>query len=172
MRAKLSTTEQADYRAWAQTHGRGVSQSLNFLRWKLYRKAKNERRFRFYTLYDRVWRRDTLETAWRLVAREGKAAGVDGVTAEAVLARENGVDEFLTGVQEQLRSNSYRPAPIRRVYHNEMNSKLESPALKFAGEPSTGNLSIRFDEGRGGLAFGLAPSSALPVDLQPEGKAQ
>ena len=111
------------------------------------REAKNARRFRFYTLYDRVWRRDTLETAWSLVAQEGKAAGVDGVTAEAVLARENGVDEFLTGVQEQLRSKSYRPAPIRRVYHSEMNSKLESPALKLAGEPSTGNLYTRFDEG-------------------------
>ena len=92
--------------------------------------------------------------------------------AEAVLARENGVDEFLTGVQEQLRSKSYRPAPTRRVYPSEMDSKLERPALKFAGEPSTGNLYTRFDEGRGGLAFGLAPSSTLPVDLQPKGKVQ
>ena len=56
--------------------------------------------------------------------------------------------------------------------HSEMNSKLESPALKFAGEPSTGNLYTRFDEGRGGLAFGLAPSSTLPVDLQLKGKVQ
>ena len=82
----------------------------------------NERRFRFYTLYDRIWRRDTLETAWRLVAKEGKAAGVDGVMAEAVLARENGMDEFLTEVQEQLRSKkSYRPAPIRQVYIPQRN---------------------------------------------------
>ena len=66
-------------------------------------------------MYDRIWRRDTLETAWSLVAEEGKAAGVDGVTAEAVLAQENGVEEFLARVQEQLRSKSYRPAPIRRV---------------------------------------------------------
>ena len=50
------------------------------------------------------------------MAKEGKTAGVDGVTAEAVLARENGVDEFLTEIQEQLRTKSYRPAPIRRVY--------------------------------------------------------
>ena len=72
-------------------------------------------------MYDRIWRRDTLERAWRLVAQEGKAAGVDGVMAEAMLARENGVDEFLTGVQEQLRSKSYRPAPIRRVYIPQRN---------------------------------------------------
>ena len=72
-------------------------------------------------MYGRIWRRDTLETAWSLVAEEGKAAGVDGVTAEAVLAQENGVEEFLTGVQEQLRSKSYRPAPIRRVYIPQRN---------------------------------------------------
>ena len=116
MRAKLSTTEQAEYLAWAKTYGRGSSPSLNLLRWKLYRKAKNERKFRFYTLYDRIWRRDTLWTAWGLVAKEGKAAGVDGVTAAAVTAQENGVDEFLTELQDQLRAKSYRPLPIRRVY--------------------------------------------------------
>ncbi len=93
MRAKLSTTEEAEYRLWAKTYGRGASRRLNLLRWKLYRKAKNERKFRFYTLYDRIWRQDTLWTAWSLVAKQGKAAGVDGVTAEVVLAEENGVDE-------------------------------------------------------------------------------
>ena len=56
-----------------------------------------------------------------LVAEEGKAAGVDGVTAKAVLAQENGVEEFLARVQEQLSSKSYRPAPIRRVYIPQRN---------------------------------------------------
>ncbi len=116
MRAKLSTTEEAEYQVWAKTYGRGISRRLNLLRWKLYRKAKNERKFRFYTLYDRIWRRDTLWTAWGLVAKEGKAAGVDGVTVRTVMAKENGVDEFLTEIQDQLRTKSYRPSPIRRVY--------------------------------------------------------
>ena len=113
MRRKLSTTEEADYQAWVKTYGRGASRSLNLLRWKLYRKAKNERKFRFYTLYDRIWRRDTLFTAWQLVAKEGKAAGVDGVTARAVLAEEDGMDKFLTEIQDQLRTKTYRPLPIR-----------------------------------------------------------
>jgi RNA-directed DNA polymerase len=117
LRGKLSTTEEADYRVWVQTFGRGTSESLNLLRWKLYRKAKNEKKFRFYTLYDRIWRRDTLETAWRLVTEDKeKAPGVDGVTAQAVLAEENGVDQFLTGIQDQLRTRIYRPSPVRRVY--------------------------------------------------------
>ena len=116
MKAKLSTTEKVEYCAWAETHGKGTSQSLNLLRWKLYRKAKSESKFRFYTLYDRICRRDTLETAWELVGRKGKAAGVDGVTAEVVLSKENGVDEFLTGIEKELRTKSYRPSPVLRVY--------------------------------------------------------
>jgi RNA-directed DNA polymerase len=116
LKAKLSATEEAEYRAWVDTYGKGTSRSLNLLRWKLYRKAKNERKFRFYSLYDRICRRDTLETAWELVGKKGKAAGVDGVTAEAVLSQENGVDEFLAGIEEELRTKSYRPSPILRVY--------------------------------------------------------
>jgi hypothetical protein len=41
--------------------------------------------------------------------------------------------------------------------------------MNVAGEPSTGNLYTRFDEGRGGQAYGLVPSSTLPVDLTRSG---
>ena len=43
---------------------------------------------------------------------------------------------------------------------------FDSLTVKFAGESSTGNLYTRFDEGRGGLAFRLAPSSTLLVNFQ------
>jgi RNA-directed DNA polymerase len=70
------------------------------LRWKLNQKAKNEPKFRFCALYDRIFRRDVLEAAWKHVGKKGKAAGIDGVVAEDILAQENGVENFLTNLQE------------------------------------------------------------------------
>ena len=46
-------------------------------------------------------------------------------------------------------------------YLCEMSPNLDSPTVKLAGEPSTGNLYTRFDEGRGGLVYRRAPSSTL-----------
>ena len=89
---------------------------LHQLRWKLNQKAKNEPKFRFYALYDRVCRMDVLEAAWKHVGKKGKAAGIDGVRAEDILAKEGGVEEFLVFLQEELRSKNYRPSPVKRVY--------------------------------------------------------
>ena len=89
---------------------------VHALRWKLHQKAKNEPKFRFYALYDRVYREDVLEAAWRHVGKKGKAAGIDGMRAEDLLAKENGVEDLLHDLHEELRSKSYRPDPVKRVY--------------------------------------------------------
>lgn len=89
---------------------------LQELRGKLNQKAKKEPKFRFYALYDRIYRKDVLEAAWKHVGKKGKAPGIDGVRAEDILADENGVETFLTTLQEELRTKSYRPREVKRVY--------------------------------------------------------
>jgi len=89
---------------------------LHQLRWKLNQKAKNEPKFRFYALYDRVFRMDVLEAAWKHVGKKGKASGIDGVKAEDILAEENGVEKFLADLHEELKTKSYHPSPVKRVY--------------------------------------------------------
>jgi len=81
---------------------------------KLYRKAKSELTFRFYLLYDKVFRADFLSHAWALVRAKGGAAGVDGVTVAAIEA--GGVAPFLAHLAEELRTHTYRPDPVRRVF--------------------------------------------------------
>ena len=95
----------------------GLPEKLAILRQKLYQKAKNEPKFRFYTLYSHMYREDTLQTAWQLVKRNKGAAGVDGVRIEDIeRGGKEGVDAFLKEIQEQLRTRSYKPGPVRRVY--------------------------------------------------------
>ena len=103
---------------WQSAHVKKIQlpAKLTTLRQKLYRKAKLEPKFRFYVLYDRIYRRDVLSSAYRIARANKGAAGVDGVSFEDIEASAGGVEGFVEEIHESLRTKSYRPSAVRRVW--------------------------------------------------------
>jgi RNA-directed DNA polymerase len=93
---------------------KGLPEPVFRLRKQLYIKAKQGPKYRFYALYDRIYRPDVLAAAWDLVAANDGAPGVDGVSIKDVQNAPNGVDGFLQDIHESLKAKSYRPQAVRR----------------------------------------------------------
>jgi RNA-directed DNA polymerase len=95
---------------------RTLPEAVSRLRRKLYQKAKREPQFRFYSLYGHVLREDVLMAAWEQVRHNKGAPGVDGVTIDQIVHAEGGPQRFVAQLGEALRTRSYQPSPVRRVY--------------------------------------------------------
>ena len=95
--------------------GVNLPPKVSELRGKLGQKAKQEPKFRFDTLDDRINRDDVLTAAWWLVLAKNGAPGVDGMTCQDIIDGP-GATVFLDELRDELRTKRYRPQPVKRVY--------------------------------------------------------
>jgi RNA-directed DNA polymerase len=120
-----ATTEEGDELPAAYSANRKrLPEKLFTLRQKLYLKAKREPQFRFYALYDRIYRLDVLRAAWALVARNEGAPGVDGVTIKQVEDSPGGPEALVAELHEALKAKTYRPQRVKRVYIPKKDGRL------------------------------------------------
>jgi RNA-directed DNA polymerase len=99
---------------------------------RLYRKSKQERGYRYYSLYDKVYHMDILREAWHRVSRNRGAAGVDGQGIKDI-EEGIGIDRFVENIREELKERRYHPEAIRRVYIPKPNGEkrpLGIPTIK------------------------------------------
>lgn len=85
----------------------------------LYQRAKNDRRFRAYALYDKVYRPDILAHAYAVAKANGGAPGPDARTFAEIEAE--GREPLLEELRHALQTKTYRPGPVRRVYIPKLN---------------------------------------------------
>ena len=97
-------------------------ESVRKLQRALYAKAKANPACGFYALYDKIYRKDVLAWAWGCCRANGGSAGVDGQSFAGIEAK--GVEAWLEELAQELRTKTYRPQAVRRVYIPKADGKL------------------------------------------------
>src|SRR2546425_13196784 len=128
--------------------------SVQKLQTALHAKAKESPDFRFYALYDKVYRRDVLAYAHQRCKANGGAAGVDNQTFEDI--EQYGAERWLDELAQELKSRTYQPQPVRRVYIPKPDGEQSPPGIP--------KIQDRVVEK--GAELGLEP--IFEADLQPE----
>jgi RNA-directed DNA polymerase len=128
--------------------------AIRTLQRKLYRKAKQEPDFRFYLLYEKIYREDVLKHAYALAKANQGVPGVDGQTFEVI--ESEGLEKCMEGIRKDLRDKTYKPQPVRRVL-------IPKPG---GGERPLGIPTIRDRTVQTAAKLVLEP--ILEADLEPE----
>lgn len=89
------------------------AERVNTLQGKLYQKAKQDKTFKFYVLYDKMFIPYMLREAWKQVKSNAGSPGIDKITIKDV--EEIGVDKYLSELGEELRTQTYKPQAVKRV---------------------------------------------------------
>src|SRR5216684_8494179 len=139
---------------------------IRMLQRKLYQKAKEEPSYRFYMLYDKMYREDILAHAYALVKSNQGAPGVDGQTFWGIETL--GLEGWLSGIRNDLRAKAYQPQAVRRVM-------IPKPG---GGERPLGIPTVSANCTRAQFAFGMdgdpssVPSASRPALSGFEGTPQ
>jgi RNA-directed DNA polymerase len=128
--------------------------SVQKLQMALHAKAKESPDFRFYALYDKVYRKDVLVYACKRCKANGGAAGVDNQTFEDI--EQYGVERWLDELAQELKSRTYQPQPVRRVYIPKPDGKQRPLGIPTVNADCTGP---QFGFGMGGDLSSVSPTS-------------
>ncbi|HEV8659766.1 MAG TPA: group II intron reverse transcriptase/maturase [Thermoanaerobaculia bacterium] len=132
--------------------------------------AKRHSGRRFHALYDRIWRSDVLQEAWRRVKRNKGAAGVDAQTIAFI--QQYGEERFLSETQALLRAGKYRPAAVLRRYIPKADGRrrpLGIPTVRDRVVQAAAKLVLEpvfeadFEESSHGFRPGRSATGALEV---------
>jgi len=96
--------------------------------------AKRSKTRRFHALYDRIYRGEVLWKAWMRVRSNGGTAGVDETTLRSI--EEQGVVQFLEGIQAELKAGRYRPSPVKRRWIPKADGKQRPLGIPATAVPT------------------------------------